>query len=100
MVFTRSIRRLSFFDGLIRFTRLRKTDSLLTNQQTEGVIFMDMQSTGKFMKGMATGLVVGAAVTMVTDPLSERQRRKLHKKTEGVFKSVGGIIDTAVDMMK
>lgn len=61
---------------------------------------MSMQGTGNFMKGMATGIVVGAAVTMVTDPLSDRQRHKLHKKTEGVFKNVGGIIDTAVEMMK
>ena len=61
---------------------------------------MDMNVTGKFMKGMAAGMVVGAAVTMVADPLTERQRHKLHKKTEGVFKNVGGIIDTAVEMMK
>lgn len=61
---------------------------------------MNMNEAGKFMKGMATGLVVGAAVTMVTDPLTDRQRHKLHKKTEGVFKSMGSIIDTAVDMMK
>ena len=61
---------------------------------------MNMQGTGKFMKGMATGIVVGAAVTMVTNPLSDRQRHKLHKRTEGVFKNVGDIIDTAVQMMK
>ncbi len=61
---------------------------------------MNMQGTGKFMKGMAAGLVVGAAVAMVADPLSDRQRHKLQKKTEGVFKNVGGIIDTAVEMMR
>lgn len=41
---------------------------------------MNMQGTGKFMKGMAAGLVVGAAVAMVADPLSDRQRHKLQKK--------------------
>lgn len=61
---------------------------------------MNMQSTGNFMKGMATGLVVGAAVTMMTDPGSSRQRHKLYKKTEGVFKNVGDVIDTAIDMIK
>lgn len=61
---------------------------------------MNMNDTGKFIKGMATGLVVGAAVTMVTDPMSDRQRHKLHKNTEGVFKNMGGIIDTAIDMIK
>jgi gas vesicle protein len=53
-----------------------------------------------FMKGMATGLVVGAAVTMITDPLTDRQRHQIAKKTEGVFKSVGSVIDTAMDIMK
>ena len=53
-----------------------------------------------FVKGMAAGMVVGAAVTMVADPLSERQKHKLAKKTEGVFKSVGSVIDTAVSMVK
>lgn len=52
------------------------------------------------VKGMAAGMVVGAAVTMVADPLSDRQKHKLAKKAEGVFKSVGGVIDTAVGMMK
>ena len=61
---------------------------------------MDMQGTGKFMKGMATGMVMGAAVTMFTDPMTERQRHKLKKKTEGVFKNMGGIIANAVEMMK
>jgi gas vesicle protein len=52
-----------------------------------------------FLKGMATGLVVGAAVTMMTDPISERQRKKIMKKTEGVFRNIGGVIDTALDIM-
>ena len=30
---------------------------------------------------------------------ADRQRKKIAKKTEGVFKSIGGVIDTAMDMM-
>lgn len=52
-----------------------------------------------FIKGMTAGLVVGAAVTMITDPISDRQRHRIQKKTEGVFKSIGSVIDTAMDMM-
>lgn len=52
------------------------------------------------MKGMATGLAVGAAVAMITDPMSERERHKIAKKTEGIFKSIGSVIDTAVHMMR
>lgn len=48
---------------------------------------------------MATGMVVGAAVTMMADPISDKQRRKFVKKTEGVFRNLGGIIDNAMDMI-
>ena len=56
--------------------------------------------SGKFFKGMAAGMVVGAAATMIASPTNQKQYHKLAKKTEGVFKSIGGVIDTAVDMMK
>lgn len=54
--------------------------------------------TSGFIKGMAAGLILGAAATMLVDPVSDRQRHKLMKKTEGIFKSIGGVIDTAVSM--
>lgn len=60
----------------------------------------DIMTYSGFMRGMATGLVVGAAVTMITDPITDRQRHKIAKKTEGVFKSVGSVLDTAMDMVK
>lgn len=59
-----------------------------------------MSNVSGFIKGMATGLVVGAAVTMIADPLSERDRRKIVKKTEGVFKNIGSAIDTTLGMMR
>lgn len=52
-----------------------------------------------FLKGMATGLVVGATVTMITDPMSDRDRHKIAKKTEGIFKNIGSVIDTTLSMM-
>ncbi len=51
-----------------------------------------------FIKGMAAGLVLGAAATMLLDPVSDRQRHKLMKKTEGVFRSIGSVIDTAMSI--
>ena len=61
---------------------------------------MNLLGSGSgFLKGMTAGLVVGAAFTMFTDPLSNRQRRKIQKKTEGVFKSIGAVIDTAMDII-
>lgn len=52
-----------------------------------------------FAKGMAVGLAVGAAAALFVDPLSDKQRHKLQRKTEGLFKSIGGVIDTAMDFM-
>ena len=57
-------------------------------------------NTANFFKGITTGLVIGAAVTMLTDPISDRQRLRLARKTEGVFKSMGGIIDNAISMFR
>lgn len=58
---------------------------------------MSLASTS-FFKGITTGLVIGAAITMLTDPVTDRQRNRLVKKTEGVFKNMGGMIDSAISM--
>ncbi|MCH5210554.1 MAG: hypothetical protein J1F01_06270 [Oscillospiraceae bacterium] len=58
-----------------------------------------MHNASGFFKGMATGLVVGAAVTMITDPMTNRERHKIAKKTEGIFKNIGSVIDTTLGMM-
>ena len=58
-----------------------------------------MRNVSGFFKGMATGIAVGAVVTMITDPLSDRDRKKIAKKTEGIFKNIGSVIDTTLDMM-
>lgn len=59
-----------------------------------------MSNVSGFFKGVATGVAIGAAATMILDPLSDRERKQLVKKTEGVFKNIGSVIDTAVDMMR
>lgn len=58
-----------------------------------------MRNISGFLKGMAAGIAVGAAVTMITDPLSDRDRKRIAKKTEGIFKNIGSVIDTTLDMM-
>ena len=54
----------------------------------------------QFAKGMAAGLVVGAAAAIMIDPINDRQKNRIKRKTAGVFKSIGSVIDTAVDFMK
>ncbi len=58
-----------------------------------------MCSSG-FIKGMAAGIVLGACATMLADPISDRQRNKMRRKTEGMFRNIGNIIDTAMDMLR
>ena len=53
-----------------------------------------------FTKGIATGMLVGAAAGMIFEPISEKQRNKIKRKTKGVFRSIGSVIDTAFDMMR
>lgn len=65
----------------------------------ETVIMLTSSASG-FLKGAAAGMVIGAAAMMIADPLSDRERRKLVRKTEGVFKSMGGIIDNAISMFR
>lgn len=53
-----------------------------------------------FVKGMAAGLVVGAAAAIMIDPINDKQRNKIRRKTEGVFRSIGSVIDTTLDIMR
>ncbi|MDD6213734.1 MAG: hypothetical protein PUB42_00885 [Firmicutes bacterium] len=59
-----------------------------------------MSNSSGFVKGMAAGVVLGACATMMVDPVSDRQRHRMQKKTEGVFRNIGNIIDTTIDMFR
>ena len=50
-----------------------------------------------FLGGVIAGAIVGSAITMVADPISDRQRRKLYKGTHHMFRTMGTVIDA---MMK
>ena len=51
-----------------------------------------MHKMSCFIKGTLVGFAVGAAVGVMTDPLSDRERRKISKKTEGIFRNIGSIV--------
>lgn len=52
-----------------------------------------------FLKGMAAGLVMGATVTMLADPISDKQHKKMSRKSHDMFKNIGCMIDNAIGMM-
>ncbi len=57
-------------------------------------------NAASFFKGVTTGIVIGTAVTMLGDPISDRQRSRLVKRTEGIFKNMGSLIDSAMDIFR
>lgn len=57
-------------------------------------------NNSQFFKGIGTGIIIGAGLTMLMDPVTDRQRHKLVKKTEGVFKNMGEMVDAVVGMFK
>ena len=54
-----------------------------------GMIIMKMG----FISGMIAGVIVGSAITMVVDPISDRDRRRLYRGTRNVFRKVGCVFD-------
>lgn len=47
-----------------------------------------------FLGGIIAGALIGSAVTMIADPVSDRDRRRLYRNTHDVFKKMGTVIDT------
>lgn len=52
-----------------------------------------------FIKGMAAGLLVGAAVTMLTDPVTDKQRHRLKKKANRMAHKLSCTLDNAMNRM-
>ena len=46
-----------------------------------------------FLGGIIAGAIVGSAITMVLDPVSDRERRKLYRGTRSAIRKVGHVID-------
>ena len=46
-----------------------------------------------FVSGIIAGAICGSAITMIIDPVSDRERRKLYRNTRNVFKTMGSLID-------
>ena len=57
-----------------------------------------MNNMYKFSVGLFSGMVIGAAVGMIIDPLKDKDHKKLTKKKNEMFKMVGQAIDNIMDM--
>jgi len=55
-----------------------------------------MENKLSFLGGIVAGALVGSALTMMIDPVSDKQRRRLQKGTNAMFKTVGTILDSII----
>lgn len=61
---------------------------------------MMTKAFGTFTKGIATGMVVGAAVGMIGNPLNARKRVRARKTATKALRSVGELIQNAQYMLR
>lgn len=57
-----------------------------------------MSKAINFTAGVATGAVIGMAIGAIMDPISDRDKKILQKKSSHMFKAIGTAIDNLVDM--
>jgi hypothetical protein len=55
---------------------------------------------GTFTKGIATGMIMGAAVSMISKPMGNHKRSNLKKNASKTLRAVGDLIQNAQYMMK
>lgn len=59
------------------------------------MIYMSAKGT---MGALAAGVVIGAVMGMMIDPLSDKQHKKICKNASNVFKTIGSIVDDVISM--
>ena len=73
---------------------------ILLKQEYTGKVRLNMTSAASFIKGMATGVVIGAGMSMMVSPIDKKDIRRLEKKTDRLFSSMGMAIDNMLDSMR
>lgn len=61
---------------------------------------MMSKGIGTFTKGVAAGMVMGAAVSMITRPMNSHKHSSLKKNATKTLRAVGELIQNAQYMMK
>jgi gas vesicle protein len=59
---------------------------------------MKNMTTKGAIGAMAAGVVIGAVVGMMVDPLNDKQHKKICKNASNVFKTIGAIVDDVISM--
>jgi len=59
---------------------------------------MIILSTKSFVGAMAAGIVVGAVMGMMIDPINDKQHKKIYRNANNMFKTIGTIVDDVINM--
>lgn len=59
---------------------------------------MNALSTKGTIGAMAAGIVIGAVVGMMIDPISDKQHKKICRNANNMFKTIGAIVDDVISM--
>lgn len=54
-----------------------------------------MKNVG-FFSGVIAGAAIGSVITMFIDPINDKQKRKMHKTSNHMFKTMGSVLDAMV----
>lgn len=54
-----------------------------------------MKNVG-FFSGVIAGAAIASVITMFIDPINDRQKRKMHKTSNHMFKTMGSVLDAMV----
>ena len=49
-----------------------------------------------FIKGMLTGVVVGAAATFMLDPNLKKKKNSMQHSSSSIFKNIGSMVDEVI----
>ena len=55
-------------------------------------------NTKGIVGALAAGAVIGAIAGIMLDPINDRQHKKICKRANNMFKTIGAIVDDVVSM--
>jgi len=59
-----------------------------------------MRNSNNFTKGLVTGTIIGATVSMMSNPMEGKDRKVMRKKVNRFMRTVGNVVEDIIDMRR
>jgi len=59
-----------------------------------------MRNSNNFTKGLVTGTIIGATVSMMINPMEGKDRKVMRKKVNRFMRTVGNVVEDIIDMRR